>query len=163
MEKNHTKFLETIKKLSLEVYSNLGDGFSEDIYQKALAIELRTNKIDYLRETVIELFYKDQMVGLGEIDFFFPPQKNKFFTLEAPIIIETKYSTKLEDNHRAQLRQYLHSAKLNKTAVFKYLQYGALLNWQKKVSYDQKRITPEEEVSIEFWRFAKSSFSLLDS
>tara|TARA_B100000287_G_scaffold18927_1_gene18963 strand:+ start:953 stop:1444 length:492 start_codon:yes stop_codon:yes gene_type:complete len=163
MEKNHTKFLETIKKLSLEVYSNLGDGFSEDIYQKALAIELRTNKIDYLRETVIELFYKDQMVGLGEIDFFFPPQKNKFFTLEVPIIIETKYSTKLEDNHRAQLRQYLHSAKLNKTAVFKDLQYGALLNWQKKVSYDQKRITPEEEVSIEFWRFAKSSFSLLDS
>ena len=163
MEKNHTKFLETIRKLSLEVYSNLGDGFSEDIYQKALAIELRTNKIDYLRETVIELFYKDQMVGLGEIDFFFPPQKNKFFTLEVPIIIETKYSTKLEDNHRAQLRQYLHSAKLNKTAVFKDLQYGALLNWQKKVSYDQKRITPEEEVSIEFWRFAKSSFSLLDS
>ena len=163
MEKNHTKFLETIKKLSLEVYSNLGDGFSEDIYHKALAIELRTNKIDYLRETVIELFYKDQMVGLGEIDFFFPPQKNKFFTLEVPIIIETKYSTKLEDNHRAQLRQYLHSAKLNKTAVFKDLQYGALLNWQKKVSYDQKRITPEEEVSIEFWRFAKSSFSLLDS
>tara|TARA_B100000003_G_scaffold121436_1_gene108792 strand:+ start:920 stop:1408 length:489 start_codon:yes stop_codon:yes gene_type:complete len=162
MEKNHTKFLETIKKLSLEVYSNLGDGFSEDIYQKALAIELRTNKIDYLRETVIELFYKDQMVGLGEIDFFFPPQKNKFFTLEVPIIIETKYSTKLEDNHRAQLRQYLHSAKLNKTAVFKDLQYGALLNWQKKVSYDQKRITPEEEVSIEFWRFTKSSFSLLD-
>ena len=162
MEKNHTKFLETIKKLSLEVYSNLGDGFSEDIYQKALAIELRTNKIDYLRETVIELFYKDQMVGLGEIDFFFPPQKNKFFTLEVPIIIETKYSTNLEDNHRAQLRQYLHSAKLNKTAVFKDLQYGALLNWQKKVSYDQKRITPEEEVSIEFWRFTKSSFSLLD-
>ena len=160
MEKNHTKFLETIRKLSLEVYSNLGDGFSEDIYQKALAIELRTNKIDYLRETVIELFYKDQMVGLGEIDFFFPPQKNKFFTLEVPIIIETKYSTKLEDNHRAQLRQYLHSAKLNKTAVFKDLQYGALLNWQKKVSYEQKRITPESEVSMELWKFTKTSFTL---
>ena len=161
MDKNHTKFLATIEKLSLEVYANLGDGFSEDIYQKALSIELRANNIDYLRETVIELFYKDQMVGLGEIDFFFPPQKNKFFTLEAPIIIETKYSTKLEDNHRAQLRQYLHSAKLNKTKVFKNLQYGALLNWQKKVSYEQKRITPESEVSMEFWKFTKAGFSLL--
>tara|TARA_Y100000748_G_C15490738_1_gene486409 strand:+ start:1520 stop:2008 length:489 start_codon:yes stop_codon:yes gene_type:complete len=160
MDKNHTKFLATIEKLSLEVYANLGDGFSEDIYQKALSIELRANNIDYLRETVIELFYKDQMVGLGEIDFFFPPQKNKFFTLEAPIIIETKYSTKLEDNHRAQLRQYLHSAKLNKTAVFKDLQYGALLNWQKKVSYEQKRITPESEVSMELWKFTKTSFTL---
>ena len=161
MDKNHIKFLSTIENLAQEVYENLGDGFSEAIYQRALAVEFRANKIDYLRETVIELFYKDQMVGTGEIDFFFPIQKNKFFTLETPIIIETKYSTKLEDNHRAQLRQYLHSAKLNKTAVFKNLQFGALLNWQKKVSYEQKRITPESEVSMELWKFTKSSFSLL--
>ena len=162
MDKNHIKFLATIENLAQEVYANLGDGFSEDIYQKALAIELRAKKIDYLRETVIELFYKDQMVGRGEIDFFFPVQKNKLFTLDEPIIIETKYSTKLEDNHRAQLRQYLHSAKLNKTAVFKDLQYGALLNWQKKVNYDQKRIAPDSAISMEFWRFTKSSFSRSD-
>lgn len=162
MDKNHLKFLSTIDKLAQEVYSNLGDGFSEDIYQRALAVEFRANKIDYLRETVIELFYKDQMVGTGEIDFFFPVQKNKFFTLEGPIIIETKYSTKLEDNHRAQLRQYLHSAKLNKTAVFKDLQYGALLNWQKKVNYDQKRITPDTGVTTEFWKFTKASFARQD-
>ena len=163
MDKNHIKFLVTIENLAQEVYANLGDGFSEDIYQKALAIELRAKKIDYLRETVIELFYKDQMVGRGEIDFFFPVQKNKLFTLDEPIIIETKYSTKLEDNHRAQLRQYLHSAKLNKTAVFKDLQYGALLNWQKKVNYDQKRITPETGVATEFWKFTKASFSRQDN
>ena len=163
MDKNHIKFLSAIENLAQEVYANLGDGFSEDIYQKALAIELRANKVDYLRETVIELFYKDQMVGIGEIDFFFPIQKNKFFTLEEPIIIETKYSTKLEDNHRAQLRQYLHSAKLNKTSVFKNLQYGILLNWQKKVSYDQKRIIPETAVSTEFWRFTKNSFTRQDN
>tara|TARA_B100000963_G_C22547058_1_gene634918 strand:+ start:177 stop:668 length:492 start_codon:yes stop_codon:yes gene_type:complete len=163
MDKNHIKFLSAIENLAQEVYANLGDGFSEDIYQKALAIELRANKVDYLRETVIELFYKDQMVGIGEIDFFFPIQKNKFFTLEEPIIIETKYSTKLEDNHRAQLRQYLHSAKLNKTSVFKNLQYGALLNWQKKVSYDRKRILPETGVSTEFWKFTKNSFTRQDN
>ncbi len=162
MNKNHIKFFSTFEKLALEVYQNLGDGFSEDIYQKALAIELRSRNIDYLRETVIELFYKDQMVGRGEFDFFIPIQKNKLFTLEEPIIIETKYTSKIDDTHRAQLRQYLHSAKLNKTKVFKNLQYGALLNWQKKVSYDQKRISPDSEVSMEFWKFTKSSFSRLD-
>ena len=162
MEKHHKNFLATINKLALEVYSNLGDGFKEDIYQRALAIEFRAHKIDYLRETVIELFYKDQMVGTGELDFFFPPQKNKYFTLEHPIIIETKYSTKLSDEHRSQLREYMLSAKLNKTAVFKNLQYGALLNWQKKVVYDQKRIAPEDQVAMEFWKFTKSSFKLQD-
>ena len=160
MDKQHKNFLAKVNELALEVYSNLGDGFKEDIYQRALAYEFRANKIDYLRETVIELFYKDQMVGVGELDFFFPPQKNKFFSLEHLIIIETKYSTKLTDEHRSQLREYLLSAKLNKTAVFKNLQYGALLNWQKKVVYDQKRIVPEDQVAMEFWKFTKSSFNL---
>jgi hypothetical protein len=40
MDKNHKKFLSTIEKLALESYANLGDGFSEDIYQKALAVDL---------------------------------------------------------------------------------------------------------------------------
>ena len=160
MDKQHKNFLAKVNELALEVYSNLGDGFKEDIYQRALAYEFRAHKIDYLRETVIELFYKDQMVGVGELDFFFPPQKNKFFTLEHPIIIETKYTNKLTDEHRSQLREYLLSAKLNKTAVFKNLQYGALLNWQKKVVYDQKRIAPEDQVAMEFWKFTKSSFNL---
>lgn len=160
MDKHHKNFLAKVNELALEVYSNLGDGFKEDIYQRALAYEFRANNIDYLRETVIELFYKNQMVGVGELDFFFPPQKNKFFTLEHPIIIETKYSAKLGDEHRSQLREYLLSARLNKTAVFKNLQYGALLNWQKKVVYDQKRIAPEDQVTMEFWKFTKSSFNL---
>ena len=104
-----TKFTDVITKLAKDVYDHLGDGFSEDIYQKALAYELRENKIDYLRETVIELFYKNQMVSY-EIDFYFPVQKSKF-ELNKPLILETKYTTKLDSTHRAQLRQYLMSAK----------------------------------------------------
>ena len=75
MDKHHKNFLTKVNELALEVYSNLGDGFKEDIYQRALAYEFRANKIDYLRETVIELFYKDQMVGVGELDFFFSTAK----------------------------------------------------------------------------------------
>ena len=75
------KFISSIEKLANEVYSTLGDGFSEDIYQRALAFEFRSRGIDYLRETNVEIFYKDQMVGLGEIDFYFPTQKINTFLL----------------------------------------------------------------------------------
>lgn len=68
-----------LEKLANEVYKTLGDGFSEDMYQRALAFELRNKSIDYLRETNVEIFYKDQMVGLGEIDFYFPAQKINIF------------------------------------------------------------------------------------
>ena len=115
------KFTDVITKLASDVYGHLGDGFSEDIYQKALAYELRENKIDYLRETVIELFYKNQMVGLGEIDFYFPAQKKAKFELKNPLILETKYTTKLDSSHRAQLRQYLLSGKQNQSKLLSNL------------------------------------------
>ena len=46
-----------LEKLANEVYVTLGDGFSEDMYQRALAFELRNKGIDYLRETNVEIFY----------------------------------------------------------------------------------------------------------
>ena len=107
-------FISYLEKLANEVYLTLGDGFSEDIYQKALAFEFRNKGIDYLRETNVEIFYKDQMVGLGEIDFYFPAQKNKYFSLSKPVILETKYLAKLNDSARSQLRQYLMSTKKTK-------------------------------------------------
>ena len=41
----------------MRVYKELGDGFDEDIYQRALAYEFRKAKVKYMRETNIETFY----------------------------------------------------------------------------------------------------------
>jgi GxxExxY protein len=150
-------FISFIEKLANEVYSTLGDGFSEDIYQKALASEFRNKEIDYLRETNVEIFYKDQMVGLGEIDFYFPPQKNKYFSLSQPIILETKYLAKLSDSARSQLRLYLMSTKKNKTKAITKLEYGLLLNWQKEAEYDDTRTSPKEPIQIELWKYTEEN------
>ena len=111
----HKDFIKTLERLSNIVYRELGDGFDEDLYQRGLAFEFRREKIDYLRETNIETFYKNQMLALRELDFLIPKQKNKSFDLKEPLIIECKYDTKLSDRHRSQLRQYLKSIPLNST------------------------------------------------
>ena len=144
-----------LEKLANEVYSNLGDGFSEDIYQKALAFELRNKKIDYLRETQLEIFYKDQMVMLGKVDFYFPAQKNKYFSLSKPILLETKYIAGINDSARAQLRQYLMSSKKNKSKAIAQLEYGLLLNWQKDSDYETERIKPDNPIQIELWKYTE--------
>jgi len=151
------KFSNYIESLANEVYENLGDGFSEDIYQQALAYELRKNNVDYLRETQIELYYKDQIVGRGLIDFYFPEQNRKKFSLSKPIIIETKYTTALKDEARAQLKHYLMSTKLNKSTLLRKVDTGLLLNWTKKVDYNQIRINPEIPIEIEIWKLSKDS------
>ena len=144
-----------LERLANEVYSNLGDGFSEDIYQKALAFELRNKKIDYLRETQLEIFYKDQMVMLGKVDFYFPAQKNKYFSLSKPVLLETKYIALLNDSARAQLRQYLMSSKKNKSKAIAQLEYGLLLNWQKDADYETERIKPDNPIQIELWKYTE--------
>ncbi len=88
-------FISTLKRLSSRVYKELGDGFDEDIYQRALAYEFRKAKIQYMRETNIETFYKDQMLALRELDFLIPAQKHKSFTLKKPIIIEQDMGFKI--------------------------------------------------------------------
>ena len=47
-----------IYTLAQNVYEELGSGFKEDTLQQALAIAFRKSKVNYLRETHIEIFYK---------------------------------------------------------------------------------------------------------
>ena len=155
--KDLNKFIAKLETLAQEVYNTLGDGFSEDMYQRALAFELRNTGIDYLRETSVEIFYKDQMIGLGEIDFYFPEQKSKAYTLTKPVILETKYIAKINDAARAQLRQYLMSTKKNKTKAISKLEYGILLNWQKDTEYEDTRTIPQNPVQVELWRYTEKN------
>ena len=158
----HKDFIKTLERLSNLVYKELGDGFDEDLYQRGLAFEFRREKIDYLRETNIETFYKNQMLALRELDFLIPKQKNKSFDLKEPLIIECKYDTKLSDRHRSQLRQYLKSIPLNSTKELKSIKQGILLNWQKTNVYDETRVAAKTPIQIELWSFdKKNDMSLL--
>lgn len=153
----HKDFIKTLERLSNIVYRELGDGFDEDLYQRGLAFEFRREKIDYLRETNIETFYKNQMLALRELDFLIPKQKNKSFDLKEPLIIECKYDTKLSDRHRSQLRQYLKSIPLNSTKELKSIKQGILLNWQKTNVYDETRVAARTPIQIELWSFDKKN------
>ena len=101
---NFTKY---VCKLSEEVYAELGAGFKEDTLQQALAISFRQNKIKYLRETHLEIFYKKQSLGFLRLDFLIPPQRHKKWILTQPLIIETKAIAKINNDSRLQLKNYL--------------------------------------------------------
>ena len=65
------KFIDVLADIAEEVYLHLGGGnFDEKDFQKALGIEFRDRKIDYLRELHVELFYKNVPLKLGAPDFF---------------------------------------------------------------------------------------------
>ena len=52
-----------------EVYNTIGPGFEEKIYQRALALELPAQGLEYSREVLIDVHYKEETVGKKRVDF----------------------------------------------------------------------------------------------
>jgi len=84
---------------AMKVHSELGSGFQEMIYQRALEIEMTFEKLGFEREKVLPVYYRNVEVGTRRVDFF----------VEGEIMVELKAITELEDVHLAQAINYLEA------------------------------------------------------
>ena len=160
--KNVIKFTDHVLSLAEEVYKELGSGFKEDTLQQALAISFRKAGIKYLRETHLEIFYKKESLGLFRLDFLIPAQKNKKWQLQSPIVIETKASSKLNNDAHLQLKNYLISLPKNSSEELKNINEGILLNWKNNLNPEAtgKELKGTE---IELWSYKSNKFKLIHS
>ena len=81
-----------------KVNRKLGSGFLEAVYQEALAIELRREKVPFISQKELEILY-DRI-----------PLKTKYvadLVCFGNIIIEIKATSKINNQHKAQLMNYL--------------------------------------------------------
>ena len=104
----------------MEVHKHLGNGFQEVIYQRALAIEMKMQGIEFSREHEMEIKYKDYEIGTRRVDFF----------VEEKIMVEIKALINLEDVHLAQAMNYVEAYNL---------EIGLLINFGSK-SLQYKRV-----------------------
>ena len=119
------KLIEVLGKLSLDVYDQMGGlNFDEKDFQIAIGYELTLKGIEYLRETHMELYYKDIPIKLGATDFYLNNEK-------PPTIIEIKLGSSLVNANRQQLKMYLLSIKRNPKSVLKKVKNGILINFLK--------------------------------
>jgi len=84
---------------AMEVHNNLGNGFQEVIYQRALSIEMNMQHLIHEREKEIPLSYKGYDIGTRRVDFF----------VDEKIMVEIKAVKALEDVHLAQAINYLEA------------------------------------------------------
>jgi GxxExxY protein len=118
--------IKTLEKICLDIYEHMGGmNFDEKDFQIALGHELDLKKIDYLRETHIELYYKDIPIKLGAPDFFLN-------AIKPQPIIELKLGSSLVNTNRQQLKLYLLSIKRNPKSVLKNVKNGILINFLKE-------------------------------
>ena len=84
-----------------QVSNQLGFGFLESVYQKAMVIELGKSDLDVEAEKPLKVYYDDQIVGDFYVDLF----------VEDEIIVELKSVQNLSKEHEVQLVNYLNGLK----------------------------------------------------
>ncbi len=126
---------EEITKLILssafKVYSSLGNGFQEIIYQRALGLEFSHQTLSSQRELEMPIYYRELQIGTRRVDFL----------VEGLIIVELKAIINLEDVHLAQAINYLEAFNLEIGMLINFgsksLQYHRLTNKKFDAMYHQ--------------------------
>ena len=105
MIKEEYKYSELTSKIigcAMEVHNQLGNGFQEVVYQRALSIEMNLQNIPHEREKEMPLEYKNHDIGTRRVDFF----------VDGKVMVEIKALKELEDVHLAQAINYLEAYKM---------------------------------------------------
>jgi len=97
----HKELTGKIIECAYKVHNNLGFGFLESVYKKAMALELRKQNMAVKEEQPLKVYYEKAVVGEFFVDLF----------VENEIIVELKSVENLSKAHEVQLVNYLNGLK----------------------------------------------------
>jgi len=102
--------IEAVKSAANEVFTELGAGHREGVYEEALSHEFRLRGYTYERQRNCEVIYKKHTVGTTRIDLI----------LGSKLIVETKAVKRLTESHRNQIRAYYETSGLSKGIILNF-------------------------------------------
>ena len=108
------------------VYNELGYGFLESVYRKALAQSLRERGREVVEEVELDVRFRGIKVGFFRADAI----------VDRRLIIETKAAERIGEAHRAQLRNYLRASDL---------ELGLVLNFGPKAEFGRVILTNDRK------------------
>ena len=102
-KKMDDELTEKIIGAAFRVHGEMGFGFLESVYEKALSIELGALGIAHQTQHRINVFYRDQCVGEFVSDLF----------VESRLLVELKSVREIAPTHELQLVNYLVATRID--------------------------------------------------
>ena len=126
MELIHKDLTDKILKAYYTVYNELGYGFLENVYEKAMLYELQILGLKVERQKAVNVYYKGMVMGHYITDLI----------VEDKVILELKSQPEITEAHEAQLLHYLRGTTI---------EVGLLLNFGQKPAFRRKVFTNERK------------------
>ena len=111
------------------VYDRLGYGFLEQVYCRALAIELRKEGVDVVLEAPIDVWYDGECVGKYRTDLL----------VESRVVVEVKASEFLTQPNRKQSLNCLRASTC---------EVGLLLHFGPKARFERRVFTNAQKPNL---------------
>ncbi len=117
----------------MSVHREIGPGFPEQYYQKALEMEFASQGVSYEAQKSLPMLYKETQIGMNYLDF----------EIDEKLILEIKSANQLTNVHMFQVLKYLAVSNLSVALLVNFgqekLEHRRILptsKWQefKKVS-----------------------------
>lgn len=112
----HGAITEQIIRVYYDVYNELGHGFLEAIYERAMSIALTENALSVEHQLSVPIWFRGHMIG----DF------HPDLVVNRAVVVELKAARTLDASHEAQLIHYLRATEL---------EVGLLLNFGHKPQF----------------------------
>jgi GxxExxY protein len=112
----HGSLTDQILGVFYDVYNELGHGFLESVYQRALVIALESAGLKVFSRVAIPVWFRGYQVGnfVGDV------------LVENCVLLELKAARMLDSSHRAQLMNYLRATEI---------EVGLLLNFGERPEF----------------------------
>lgn len=123
----HKELTEKMIQAYYRVYNELGYGFLEKVYERALELELSATGLEVKSQYPIQVFYRGEHIGDYIADLL----------VEDKVIVEIKAADCLIDVHEAQLLNYLKATNI---------EVGLLMNFGPEPKFFRRIFTNDNKL-----------------
>ena len=96
---NIDQLIREVEEAADAVYTALGEGHSESVYEATMGVELRFRDILYEVEKNVEIIYRGVPVGMSRLDLYVDQQ----------LVVELKAVSSISKGHASQVQAYMRT------------------------------------------------------
>ncbi len=128
---NFKELTEYLVACSNEVLDELGTGWKEEVYQKAMEVALRNYGLTYETQRILPITFSDHVIGESIPDLVVWLENGKRRTA---VVIDLKTETDVKDDHRKQVEKYIRELRKQLRPNESVAKYGLVINFVKEVN-----------------------------
>jgi GxxExxY protein len=122
------KVIKQVKNCAKKVFQELGPGWNEGIYQNAMEVALREEKIPYETQRILPITFADHVIGESIPDLVIWLKKG---SIRTAVVIDLKWEPGIKEDHRVQVQRYIKELKKQIKSEEKVYETGYVINFIK--------------------------------